>query len=194
MDNQSDIADLIAQCRTGDDAAHAQFYNRFQPFIMRAVAQQLRSLNVYYSKSDVEDLRSEMRLKVSADNYTRLDALRSPKSIQGWLYVVTRNHLVSHVRKEARYDQALVRYARESTESYGIKPAYVLEETRQEQSLRDSLQTLDEKDRLVVSLYYIGKLKYYEIADMLSLNINTVATRLRRAKEKLRAQLPRNKK
>lgn len=194
MDNHGDIADLIAQCRIGDDAAHARFYNQFQPFIMHVVAQQLRKINVYHSKSDVEDLTSEMILKISANDYEKLDALRDPKSIQGWLYVVTQNHVVSHVRKEARHDRALVRYARESEERYGMKPEYALDDAEQEQALHESLRALDQQDRLVVTLYYIDKLRYYEIADVLSLNINTVATRLRRAKEKLRTQLLRRKK
>ncbi len=109
MDFDGDIDKLRTLCRKGDDAAHAQFYNQFQPFIAHTVAQQLRNLNVYHSKSDIEDLTSEAILKIAADNFKTLDTLRKPKSIHGWLYVVTQNHVISHIRKEARHDQALLR-------------------------------------------------------------------------------------
>ena len=192
MEASADIATLIGKCRTGDDAAHAQFFTQFQPFILRAVARQLHKLNVYHSTPDIEDLTSEIILKISANNYQKLQALRNLESLNGWLYVATQNHVISHVRKEARHDQAMHRYANESEEPYINDAEHALQNKEQELALHASLRTLDERDRLIVTLYYIDKMKYYEIAEMLSLNINTVAMRLKRAKEKLKTQLLRD--
>jgi len=184
-----EIANLIARCRSGDDAAQAEFFNRFQPFISYAVARQLRTLNVYHSKTDIDDLTSETVLKIAENDYEKLDSLRDPDSINGWLFVVARNLVTSHIRRQARADKALERFAREPETPYSSTRPQPLKSEEQQSRLYDSLEKLSDEDRLIVTPYYIENLKYYEIADMLSLNINTVATRLRRAKLQLRANL-----
>ena len=55
--------------------------------------------------------------------------------------------------------------------------------------VQGALDCLDECEKLVVTMYYIDQLKYAEISEVLRMNINTVATCIRRAKEKLRDAL-----
>jgi RNA polymerase sigma-70 factor (ECF subfamily) len=47
------------------------------------------------------------------------------------------------------------------------------------------VNSLDEKYRKVSDLYFINKYKYHEIAEILNININTVKTHIKRAKEHL---------
>lgn len=53
-------------------------------------------------------------------------------------------------------------------------------------SLSDELERLPVKYRTVLYLYYYEEFSIEEIADILSLNSNTVGSRLRRGREKLR--------
>lgn len=56
-------------------------------------------------------------------------------------------------------------------------------------SVRDAVLSLPGKYREVIVLYYDQEMKLREIADLLSISINSVSTRLRRARALLKAQL-----
>jgi len=56
-------------------------------------------------------------------------------------------------------------------------------------SVRDAILSLPGKYREVIVLYYDQEMKLREIADLLGLPVNSVSTRLRRARTLLKAQL-----
>ena len=192
MSAQTDIDELLTKCQQGDDAAHAEFYNRYHPYINRVVAKQLKQLNVYHDKNDVDDLTNDIVLKFSTDSYKSFENIRSLSSINGWLYVLVKNFVLSYVRSQVRKDHLQKQYVAESEQSIPDEPGEVFLHNEQKEMVMDSLKTLDKQERLVVTMYYIDHLKYYEIADVLNLNINTVATKLKRAKEKLYTALRRH--
>ena len=185
MNAQSDIDDLLKRCREGDDVAHAEFYNRYQPFIQGVIGQHLRRLNIYHNQSDIEDITNDIIVKFSAESYKSFDSIRSLHSINGWLYVVVKNFVTSHVRKQVRSDRSHQHFVKEQGTLYTTEPAYTFLHREQEEIVQESLKTLDTQERLVVTMYYIDRLKYYEISEILHMNINTVATKLKRAKAKL---------
>lgn len=193
MDTDADIDELLKRCRAGDDVAHAEFYNRYQPYIHNVVRKQLGTLNVYHTQSDIEDIANDIILKFSAESYQSLESIRSIQSIHGWLYVLVKNFVTSHVRQQARSDSLQQRFVREQGSAYAATPSHTFLHREQAEMVQDSLKTLDTQERLVVTLYYVDRLKYYEIAEMLSMNINTVATKLKRAKEKLHKSLRKHK-
>ena len=54
---------------------------------------------------------------------------------------------------------------------------------------KELLNMVDEADRLLLTLYYADEFKVSEIAELLDMNVNTVKTRLSRAREKIRRGL-----
>ncbi|MEY8391338.1 sigma-70 family RNA polymerase sigma factor [Lachnospiraceae bacterium] len=52
---------------------------------------------------------------------------------------------------------------------------------------KEMLELVEEKYRLVLTLYYLQGFKIQEIAELLDMNQNTVKTRLSRAREQIRA-------
>ena len=64
-----------------------------------------------------------------------------------------------------------------------------LEEAELQERVRRKVQDLSPPDQLVIVLRYVEELSYEQIAAALNLPLNTVRTRLRRAKLKLRAAL-----
>lgn len=187
--DEFDIPEFVERCIQGDDRAHAEFYNRYSPFLRNAVRNRLHQLNVYYSQDDVEDLTNEVILKISEGSYTRMRSLNQPASLNGWLFVIARNHTTTFVRSQARRDTILREYAQEVIEENTPKSQAVVERLEDRERIQESLKSLDGRERLVVTMYYIDGLKYFEIAEALSININTVATLIRRAKQKLRKYL-----
>ncbi len=64
-----------------------------------------------------------------------------------------------------------------------------LEDAELQERVRRKVQDLSPPDQLVIVLRYVEELSYEQIAEALNLPLNTVRTRLRRAKLKLRAAL-----
>ena len=54
---------------------------------------------------------------------------------------------------------------------------------------KELLNMVGEEDRLLLTLYYADEFKVSEIAELLEMNVNTVKTRLSRAREKIRRGL-----
>lgn len=105
--------------------------------------------------------------------------VRDSRYLFTWIYRIVINTCLDHLRKTGK-EQVL-----ETIE----EPGYVeagFDREEQEESLRETLEQLDERDRTVVVLRYFEELKLEEIAQVMDENTNTVKTRLYRALRKLR--------
>lgn len=109
--------------------------------------------------------------------YEKLDTLRRPEFFKTWMIRILINHCNDLIRKNRK------------TLTMSELPE---REDRQKQSeLMESeftmlIDSLDEKYRLVILLYYLEQLKIPEIAKVLDMNENTVKTRLKRGREELK--------
>lgn len=185
-----DPADLVARCLAGDDAARAEFINTYDELLQRAV---LRKLNRYNPRgafsSEAEDIRHEVYLKLFDRRCKALESVRNVRSLEPWLVVVAQNHTASYMRKRLVLEQAPEESVIETVAPYTNAPDQSAIQHESMLRIRAALEKLDDKDRLVLQLYYLYNQKYSEIAEALGMNINTVASRLMRAKEKLRGLL-----
>lgn len=180
-----EVQELVARCIEGDDAARAALYNTYRGLVRRAVARKLS----WASPEEIEDISSDVFLSLYADDCETLRRLRNPKSLKSLMAAMARNQAVDHIRRNASRSRMRDALAREDQGEYHPGPdAHVVEEERRCAMAR-LLAEIPDLDRLVVELFYIQGLKYAEIADALGMNINTVSTRLRRAKEKLRTRI-----
>ncbi|MCM3716178.1 sigma-70 family RNA polymerase sigma factor [Alkalihalobacillus oceani] len=120
--------------------------------------------------------------------YENLEAFRYEAQIRTWLYRIAINeckdYLKSwHYRKVQVKDILLhYRFTTSSVEQKVMKNA-------NDQELREMVFSLPPKYREVISLYYFHSLKIGEIAEVTRLHVNTVKTRLRRAKQQLKSKL-----
>ncbi len=124
-----------------------------------------------------EDLVQETFLRA----WRSRDHLRDPQAARAWLYTILRREharLYERQRPEARDPHELPEIA--VTGIDGRPEAF---------ALRRALQTIDRNYRDPLLLQVIGGFTCREIGHMLSLNTNTVLTRLFRARKQLRAIL-----
>ena len=108
--------------------------------------------------------------------WENLDKLRRPEYFETWLTRILINRC---------YDILKSRGRNVPLEEIPERPA---PETAN-RDLREAVRGLDPALRLPVVLHYMEGYKLREIAGMLGIPINTVSTRLMRAKKKLREQL-----
>lgn len=117
--------------------------------------------------------------------YKKLDLFRFDAQIKTWLYRITINECKDYL-KSWNYKMVQVKsFVNETAKS--ILPSTektVIDKFNNEQ-IKDTIFSLPKMYREVVYLYYYDSLTTEEIAKVLEVSVNTVKTRLRRAKQRL---------
>ena len=126
------------------------------------------------SHADADDVTQDVLIQL----YKTETAFESNAHIKNWLIRVTVNRCKMLFRSPWRRVEALEDYA----ETLGF-------ETPEYSGLFTAVMRLDRKYRVPIYLYYYEGYTTREIAGMLHLPENTVSTRLRRGRDRLREQL-----
>ncbi len=136
------------------------------------------------SPRDLEDVVHEVFLVA----YRRLDEYDPARPIRAWLFGITRNVVRDHMRRWARQ----LRREREAPiPASPQNPEVAIAYRRAVSWVELFMAGLGEQMRLVFALSELEGLSAPEIAEALDLKLNTVYSRLRRAREKFAAELSR---
>lgn len=177
----ADDAALLARLRAGDGPAFETLVMSYQH---RVFGVALRMLG---SRAEAEEIAQETFLRA----HRALGEFRGEARLGTWLYAIASrlclNRLASAPRRHEQSDEAAVlRHAAESADA-----GAVLEQRELAAALHDAIAALPEERRIVVVLRDLEGLDYEEIAEVLGLPLNTVRTRLHRARLDLKAKLER---
>ncbi|MGC2583708.1 MAG: sigma-70 family RNA polymerase sigma factor [Acidobacteriaceae bacterium] len=136
------------------------------------------------SRSDAEELTQEAFFQA----YRSRSGLRDIEAVKGWLVGILRHCYAQMNRKgHHRVETSLDELTDEFGELNRLNPDRP--DLDQALALHQCLESLDERHRLPVVLFYFQDLSYREIAEALELPIGTVMSRLSRAREMLHDRL-----
>lgn len=127
------------------------------------------------TRQDFEDLRQDAYINI----WQGLENFRGDSRLRTWLYRVTLNTCVSTLRKRSRSITMV-----ELTEMANLADADG-EKRQMLAQLYEAIANLPPLDRAVIMMW-LDEMSYEEIAEVTGLRKNTVGTRIRRAKEKLK--------
>jgi RNA polymerase sigma-70 factor (ECF subfamily) len=134
---------------------------------------------------DAEDLTQEVFVRVfrSLSSYT-------PGTFEGWLHRITTNLFLDQARRKAkiRFD-ALAEDAESRIPSRAVAPDTQVLDGLFDDDVEAALSALPPDFRAAVVLCDIEGLSYEEIADVLSLKLGTVRSRIHRGRTMLRKAL-----
>ena len=180
--NTNDV-DLIQRILDGDQDAFTTLVNKYQKSVHALAWRKIGNFHI------AEEITQDVFLKV----YKRLSTLKRPDHFPGWLYVIATRRCIAWLRKN-----------RLSTKSLDAMSAAQLEElyytqyetnrveeaaiTHRRELVKRLLQKLPESERTVVTLYYLAEMTGEEISAFLGVSPNTVRSRLRRARKRLKEQ------
>lgn len=177
-----DEAELVRKAQAGDVSAYEDLVRRHQPRVFAIVGGILRR------SEDVEDLAQQVFLKV----YLSLQRFDLRSTFSTWLYKVTVNECLDHLRKKKV--RKLVYEADLSEEQAALLEGAVQPERHEISSERRAelrqlvdrlMDELPEEERLMMVLKEVEGWTVEEIAEVLNLNVNTVKVRLFRARSRL---------
>jgi RNA polymerase sigma factor (sigma-70 family) len=184
-------AALVKGCLSGDDCARALLVNAAAPIIRKSVVCKLAALSVTPPVSgDADDICNDILERLLRDECRILRQLHKPGSLNAWLNTLARNHTIDYIRKHGARMRG--RKALESAvpaEDAAESPREKMQRQEVFSELRDALEKLADIDRMLIMFYFQENLTYAEIAEMTGRNVNTVASRIRRARLKLRELL-----
>ena len=145
-----------------------------------------------FGPRDAEDVVQETFIKA----FQKLQTFRGTSSFYSWIYRIGFNTAVSHRR---RLDRTLPPTSLDGLEEavgsqfpdHEKRPDEVLEEKDRARQLQNALNALSETHRTILILREVELLSYEGIADVLSIRVGTIRSRLHRARVCLKEELNR---
>src|SRR4051812_15650167 len=155
--------------------------------LMREYSDDILHLVYTYVKNRTiaEDLAQEIFIKC----YEKLNQFNQQSTIKTWLYRIASNHCKDYLRS---WHYRKITLSNKVFDHIPSKSKQVEEEVikhSEENSLTNAVMNLPLKSREVVFLHYYEELSLKEISKITSVNINTLKTRLKRAKELLKDKM-----
>ena len=138
------------------------------------------------SKEDALDATQETFIKL----YMHRNSIDPAKSLKSWLYRVATTTSIDIIRKRNRL--AEIPYDDEAETNLTDTTYTRVEEEALRKDIDKALESLDERLRAVLLLYYREDFSYQEISEMLDIPLNTTKTYIRRAKIALKKYLEKN--
>lgn len=168
--------DILRKASLGDRDCFKVIYNSAGGFVYNV------AWRVVGSKEDAEEVVQEVFLTV----HRKLREFRFQSSFKTWVYRIAINHAINHAKKRDR--NPTVEYD-EATNAVSVHPraGEQMEQEAKEKLVHKLLNSLNPEQRACIVLRNLEGLSYDEIASSLGININTVRSRLKRAREALMA-------
>jgi len=168
--------DILTQASKGNVEAFEEIYRATSDFIY-SVAHRITT-----NREDAQEVTQDVFLKI----YKNLKSFRSQSSFKTWIYRIAANTAINAHKRRARElsrkvkynDDIELKYTHDSTKE-------TIDKESNEALVKSMLNILNPDQRACVVLKDIEGLSYKEIAEALKININTVRSRLKRAREAL---------
>ena len=178
---EKDDVELIQRVLSGDENAFSVLVQRYQKGVHALAWRKIGDFHI------AEEITQDTFLQA----HKKLASLKDPRLFSGWLYVIADRLCRVWFRKRRLNMQSL-----DSTSETALEKTdyanYVLEKREaraiehQRQIVQKLMAKLPESERTVMVLYYLGEMDCKEISKFLGVSPNTVKSRLRRARERLK--------
>lgn len=186
-------ARLVARCAEGDRSAWESFVDRFGPLITALVRRMLHRRTGRARDADVDEIGAEVFLALVRRDRILLKRYNPQYRLSTYLGVICRTEVLRHLRRGNRLPRDLEEPTRVPERDGTLGPARAMEDrerTAAIASLREALATLEERDRLLLTMKYLDGMDYRSIGEALDLNPESIGQFLHRAKQKLAREVP----
>jgi RNA polymerase sigma-70 factor (ECF subfamily) len=188
---RSDEQLLLEYRRTGDDRLFSELVRRYERELYAFLYRRFDNVTL------AEDAFQTAFLRVHA----RAGQFEEGRKFRPWLYTIATNSAVDLLRRNQRRRSASLNrplgnhHDNDEGRLLDTLPTTVpspldrIENREREAECRDAVSRLPERIRIVVDLIFFQGMKYREAAEVLSIPIGTVKSRLHQAMLKLRADM-----
>ncbi|MGF1509063.1 MAG: RNA polymerase sigma factor [Myxococcota bacterium] len=167
----------VEAARNGDRRAYAHLVEAYQKRVY-AIA-----FGVVRHREDAWDVAQEAFVKA----YKHLDRFEGSAAFYTWLYRITTNLAIDHIRERKRKRTEPLEEAPpvRAPEDHRADPEAAVDRAELGRILADAMDQLSEKHRAIIVLREVEGLSYEEMAEVLGIAKGTVMSRLFHARQKL---------
>jgi RNA polymerase sigma-70 factor (ECF subfamily) len=174
---------IIARCKKNDKNAFAELFKLYQNYLFK----------LCYSYVQNEQLTLDLMQEIYIKIYNNINKYDEKYPFHPWLRRVAVNTCINEKRKKTpnviALDSGKEEFALENQLAASDDTHKEIEKQELAAIIKEHINRLPEKQRMVVILRYYEDLSYEEIAELLKLPMGTVKTDLYRAKNALKNKL-----
>ncbi len=177
--------DLIRRILDGDDTAFSTLVRNYQKQVHALAWRKIGDFHI------AEEITQDTFLKA----YQKLASLKKPHRFAGWLYVIATRCCHDWLRKKQIQTESLDEMDNDAFEPEPYSQYVTEQKARvtietQRQVVKKLLATLPESERTVITLHYFGEMTCEKMSEFLGVSANTIKSRLRRARNRLKQEEP----
>ena len=178
---ERDDFELIHRTLSGDDGAFSELVKKYQKSVHALAWRKIGDFHI------AEEITQDTFLQA----HKKLGSLKNPDLFAGWLYVIADRYCKAWFRKKRIQTQSLEATSEETLEKSAYTD-YICEQREdaavehRRKIVQKLMEKLPESERTVMVLYYLGEMSCEAISKFLGVSPNTVKSRLRRGRERLK--------
>lgn len=171
--------DLVRSLQHGDLEALGVLYDRHRQLVFRT------ALAITADEEQAADLLHDVFLRL----HRFADRIDPDRPLEPWLYRMTANLAYTTLKRRNLWLRALREMAEWLARERQPTPQGQAEIDEAWEQVRDALACLPVQQRIVVVLYYLNDLPVHQIAEILSVPVGTVKSRLHYGRRAIKATL-----
>ena len=175
--------ELINRTLSGDQDAFTILVHRYQKRVHALAWRKTGDFHI------AEEITQDTFLRV----YRKLDTLKNPNLFAGWLYVIANRLCDTWFQKRTPDVKSLetvpaVELEEHAYSNYTAKQREERASEKRVDLVKRLLQKLPDSERVVITLHYLTGHSCKEISEFLDVSLNTVKSRLHRARKRLQKE------
>ena len=179
-DDAPSIDELLSRVATGDQAAFSDLYDETAPRLLGLITR------VLIDRAQSEEVAQDVFLEIW-QTATRFDRARG--SALSWMLTMAHRRAIDRVRSAQAGRDRDVRIGIRDLEPEFDETSELVETRMESERVKVAMASLSELQRQALNLTYFGGYTQTEVAELLSVPLGTVKTRLRDGMIRLRDEL-----
>ncbi len=180
---------LMSLFQGGDENAYIELVNRYKDKLINFIFNYLGDLE------SSEDVVQETMIKL----YQKKHYYKEIAKFSTWLYTIAKNLANTELRKRKQRKTTLLSQFSKDDKTYDLpsndpEPGQEIQTDIVNKIIRDAVDQLSEKFKIVIVLRDIQGLSYEDISEIINVPIGTVKSRINRARLQLQVELKHLKK
>ena len=167
--------DIIRRAAGGDRQAFEIIYKQYGGVVYTL------AFRICARHEDAEEITQDVFVRI----HRKLGEFQFASSLKTWIYRIAVNTAINHVKKYAKHEKKVENYPLSNVNPYMVTAETNIEAKEKADNIQQLFNLLNEDQRACLYLRSVEQMSYAEIAETLDININTVRTRIKRAREKL---------
>lgn len=180
-----DDTQLVEGCIKGDSDAWTALVDKYGGYVYGIIRNKLCSSGDHRYVEDVNDVFQSVFHTLLKNDCRALGGVRHRARIASWLGAIAVNRSLDFLRSRG-VERRVHNVLREETAPYTTPADGRLDRDELFQKIEKVLSQLPPQEQLTVNLFYIHGKRYREIAEITGVPVNTVSSRLHRAKKRVR--------